>query len=129
MGEKNSSLTRVRPVFNALLDQAVVLIEGKRTEALSPATRWFAVRSQLWRNVEAAQQLASGKSFGVILAVESDADGRAALVGAEASLVTSYPHLGEGERTELALHFLGFVTWPAIVARFGLPPECLIESV
>ena len=53
-------------------EAAVVFVEGKCAETVSPATRWFQGRSQLWRNVEVAQQLARGKAFGVILAVEGD---------------------------------------------------------
>jgi len=38
----------------------VLFVEGKRTESLSPATQWFKQWSQLWRNVEAAQDFAAG---------------------------------------------------------------------
>src|SRR4029450_4159343 len=50
---------------------ALVFIEGKRTEIVSPSTRWFRTRNQLWRNVEVADELAAGRAFGVILCVES----------------------------------------------------------
>ena len=53
-----------------LSKNCVLFVEGKRTESVSPSTRWFKQRSQLWRNVEAAEEFAAGKQFGVILAVE-----------------------------------------------------------
>ena len=33
------------------------------------------------------------------------------------------------QRTELARHLIGFVTWSEIVTRFGLRPECLLDQV
>ncbi len=50
-------------------DALLLIIEGKRTEVVSPSTRWYAERSQVWRNVEAAKELANGRAFGVIVAV------------------------------------------------------------
>jgi hypothetical protein len=51
----------------------VRLIEGKRTESVAP-TLWVKQRSQLWPNVEAAEQFAAGQDFGIILAVGTGAD-------------------------------------------------------
>lgn len=51
-------------------DALLLIIEGKRTEVVSPSTRWYAERSQVWRNVEAAKELANGRAFGVIVAVD-----------------------------------------------------------
>jgi hypothetical protein len=115
--------------FDACLitDRIVLFVEGKRTETVSPSTLWFKQRSQLWRNVEAAEQFAQGKDFGVILAVESGPDGLAGLADAEKSLDPSYPHLSPARRAELFRNLLGFVTWPEIVTRFGLPPDCMVE--
>ncbi len=107
----------------------VLFIEGKRTDSVSPSTRWFKQRSQLWRNVEAAEEFAAGKQFGVMLAVESEPDGTNALAAAGVTLAGSYPHLAPEQRANLAAHLLGFVTWPQIAREFGLPPSCLIESV
>jgi hypothetical protein len=112
-----------------MTDRAVVFIEGKRTDSVSPSTLWFKQRSQLWRNVEAAEQLANGRAFAVILAVESEADGQAALTDAAATLAPSFPHLPSERQQELSRHVPGFVTWPEIVTRFGLPPECLPDRV
>jgi len=103
-----------------ITDTCVLFVEGKNTEAVAPSTRWFPQRSQLWRNVEAAKEFAGGREFAVILAVEQEADGIAALAAGAASLAASYPHLEPGERSELDRHLLGFVTWASVVKRFGL---------
>jgi hypothetical protein len=112
-----------------ITDRTVLFVEGKRTETVSPATRWFEKRSQLWRNVEAAQQFARGKQFSVILAVEQEGDGKVALQEADARLHDSYPHLMDTERTALSRCLLGFVTWPQVVQRFSLPANCLPSTV
>ena len=96
---------------------------------MSPSTLWFEQRSQLWRNVEAAKELAGDKQFAVILVVEREADGTTALANAASSLAGSYPHLDSVQRAELSSHLIGFVTWPDVVTKFGLPPECLFDRV
>ncbi len=112
-----------------ITSQCVLFVEGKRTESVSPSTLWFEQRSQLWRNVEAAKEFAGDKQFAVILAVEREADGTTALANAASSLAGSYPHLDSGQRAELSSHLIGFVTWPDVVTKFGLPPECLLDRV
>jgi hypothetical protein len=104
----------------------LLFIEGKRTEPLSPSTRWFKARNQVWRNVEAAAEMARGKAFGVILAVEDRGDEmlRMALNARHASL----PHFSPERREELAKHLLGAVTWKQIVQRFELDPKLLAEA-
>ena len=109
--------------------RCVLFVEGKRTESVSPSTLWFQQRSQLWRNVEAAREFAGQKQFAVILAVESETDGTTALADAAQSLEKSYPHLDAPQRDELSRHLIGFVTWPEVVAKFGLPRECLLDRV
>lgn len=110
-----------------ITETSVIFVEGKRTEAVSPSTRWFEKRSQIWRNVEVAREFAGRKRFGVILAAESELDGVTALRVATESVADSYPHLDLEEREELDRRLLGFVTWQAIVTQFGLPPSCLLE--
>ena len=112
-----------------IAENLVLFVEGKRTEGVSPSTLWFSKRSQLSRNVEAARDFSKGKDFAVILAVETERDGTAALAAAAASLSGSYPHLGELDRERLSQHLLGFVTWRQMVDEFGLPRECLVESL
>jgi hypothetical protein len=110
-------------------DACVLFVEDHGTEGISSSTRWFTGRSQLWRDVEAAQEFAGAREFAMIVAVENEAAGTAALADASTSLVGSYPHLDEGQRTELARHLIGFVTWAEVVTRFGLSPECLPPRV
>jgi len=107
--------------------RVVVFIEGKHTEKVSTKVRWCAERNQLWRNVEAAAQLAAGREFGVILGVETAAAGTAALDEADRTLTSSYPHLSDAEQQRLSRHLLGFVTWPDLVHQFELSESCLIE--
>lgn len=99
----------------------LLFIEGKRTEPISPATRWFRQRNQIWRNAEAARELAVGRAFGLILAVENQAQRLL-----EAALRTrdhSLPHLSQEEREELQGHLLGAISWAEIVTAFGLAAD------
>ena len=102
-------------------DECVLLVDAQPADAARPSTLWFPTRTQLWRNVEAAKELSAGKPFGVILVVEHEAEGIAAMADADRSLDGSYPHLEADEKAELAGHLLGFITWAAIVSRFNLP--------
>jgi hypothetical protein len=111
-----------------ITDKCVLFIEGKRTETISPSTLWFEQRSQLWRNVEVAREFAGAKQFGVVLALESEQEGVAALDASAQSLVPSYPHLLPEQQSELQRHLLGFVTWAAIVSHFALPAACLLSQ-
>jgi hypothetical protein len=108
--------------------ECLLLIEGKGTEAVSPSTRWFKSRNQLWRNVEVAGQLADEQQFGVIVAVESEAEGRKALAHAATTRDASYPHLKQAHRQWLDRYLLGFIVWSEVVTRFGLPQSMLKET-
>ena len=77
-----------------ITDECVLLIDAKPADRSQPSTGWFPTRTQLWRNVEGAKELAGSKPFGVILGVE---------------------------KAELSSHLLGFVTWSQITSGFGLP--------
>jgi hypothetical protein len=111
-----------------ITDDLVLFVEGKRTEAVSPSTLWFKQRSQVWRNVEAAREFSGEKQFAVMLAVEGDGEGRAALRDADSMLAGSYPHIPD-EAADLSRHLIGFVTWRGMVREFGLPESCLIERL
>jgi hypothetical protein len=103
----------------------VLFIEGTPADLFTPSTLWFEQRRRLWRNVEAARELAGTRGFAVILAVENEADGTSALADAAASRSDSYPHLDPAQQHELDRHLLGFVTWAELVTRFSLAPDCL----
>ena len=101
-------------------DECVLFVEGKRTEGVSPSTRWFEQRSQLWRNVEAAKEFAGAKEFAMILAVENAADGTTALTDGSASLVVAIPISHPSNAASWPAISIGFVTWAEVVTRFGL---------
>jgi hypothetical protein len=48
----------------------LLLIEGKRTEAVSDSTDWFPGRNQVIWNLEVAQALAAGRNFAVLICAE-----------------------------------------------------------
>jgi hypothetical protein len=108
---------------------SLLIIEGKRTETVSPATRWFPKRNQLWRNVECARQLAGEREYGVLLAVEDEAHGHQAMKDAAATRDESLPHLSPDGRDELARHLRGFVTWKIIVRELKVPENVLVERL
>lgn len=112
-----------------ITDTTVTVLEGKRTEPVSSKVLWYPQRNQLWRNVEAAQTLAQGRTFGVIVAVEHAEDGKYALDTAIESLDASCPHLNGAERASLATHLLGYVTWTGTMKEaFDLPDRCFPKS-
>jgi hypothetical protein len=87
----------------------VLLIEGKRCEGVSLATRWYPKRNQLVRNVEAARARAAGrKQFAVLQCAQRETP------ISDSDWSTSLPHL-PGEVHMLKAHYLGCVLWPEIV--------------
>jgi hypothetical protein len=105
-------------------DEAIILIEGKRTESVAGKTFWYKSRDQLIRNIETAAQHASTKKkeFAVLLCAEDSTN------LAPQTFAWSLPHLTPTERTELQDHYLGCVTWEQIRAAL-LPTETLPEGV
>jgi hypothetical protein len=102
-------------------DTFLLFIEGKRTEPISASTRWFRQRNQIWRNLEAASELAAGRVFGVILAVENEAE--RLLDAAVRTRDDSLPHLPQAQREELQQHLLGAITWGKIISTFKVSPQ------
>ncbi|HXG90310.1 MAG TPA: hypothetical protein VNJ02_18440 [Vicinamibacterales bacterium] len=101
-------------------DRCVIVIDAKPAEAGSPSSVWYEGRTQLWRHVEAAKDVAGDKQFAVIVVVETEQEGVAALATAGDTLAASYPHLDVDQQNELSRHLLGFVTLPQLAAQFGL---------
>ncbi len=100
-------------------DRLVLTIEGKRTDVLSPATDWYPKRTQLVRNLEAANQLANGRRWGTLLMTEEPiADGTPEAVAR--SLGDAAPHLSEAEKAELQHAYLGNVTWQQACDTIGI---------
>lgn len=95
-------------------EHAVVVVERWRDDLLTSSSRWYPDRVQLWRDVEATQEFAADRAFGVILLVDDSVQGDAALAAADASMARSFPHLGVDDQQTLARHLLGYVGWRAL---------------
>jgi hypothetical protein len=101
-------------------ERAIVWIEGKRQDWLSPGTKWDTQRDQLARNIEAAWLVSlerQKEEFCVLLCHEAD------LRPEEKALVDGYrsgeltdglPHLDEETRRSFGRR-IGTVTWVEIV--------------
>lgn len=101
--------------------EMVLLVEGKRTEPVSTQTDWCGNRNQTARNLEAAQTVASGRRFAVLLVAENS-------TGIDRSDITkSLPHMEAHERNFLADHYLGCVTWSQVCAASGIESDLLIR--
>lgn len=106
-------------------DRLLLLIEGKRTEALSDSTNWYPGRNQLLRNLEVAKELAEqkGKAYGVMLLTEQPMDFP---TGQE--IEGSFPHLDAGTRTEILDNFLGSYTWEETCHATGIDYNTLPDT-
>ncbi len=91
-------------------EAAVLVIERWRDSLTTSSSRWYPERVQLWRDVDAVREFAASRKFGVILAVDDDAQGAAALESAATSMSGSFPHLVYEEQEKLERHLLGYVT-------------------
>jgi hypothetical protein len=104
----------------------LLLIEGKRTEAISDSTSWFPGRNQVIRNLEVARALAAGRDFAVLLCAETPIE------LPEKAWARSLPHLSAGEIDDLKSHYLGCASWSTIVRRLcpGLQlPQQLDDAI
>ena len=95
-------------------DTTVLVVERWRDSLTTSSSRWYPDRVQLWRDVEAVREFAASRKYGVILAVDDEAQGAAALEAAAASMSASFPHLVFEEQEKLERHLLGFVTMAAL---------------
>lgn len=99
---------------------AIIWIEGKRHDWLSPSTTWDPQRDQLARNVEGAWLTAleqEKEEFCVLLCHETDlsADDQALVEGYRSSELTAgLPHVDQESRLQFAKR-IGTVTWAEIV--------------
>jgi hypothetical protein len=96
----------------------VLLIEGKRTEPLAQATRWFPQRNQVVRNLEVARTVAGehNKNYAVILLAEDYLEALALESGEQ-----SLPHLPLKARAEIMSHYLGCISWSHALAQMYFP--------
>jgi hypothetical protein len=112
---------------------AIVVIEGKRTEAdVTRATTWMPVRHQLLRHLDAVWDQRAGRSVYALFIVEGE-KGEAGVdvpdhwqhVCAEtvdpSVLQASLPHRAPAERADMAKAYLGVTTWQEVCREFGIP--------
>ena len=71
----------------------MLLIEGKRTDTIATYTDWCSSRHQIARNLEAAQSIAKGKRYAVMVAAETVLDVRTA------EIERGLPHMNPCERS------------------------------
>ena len=90
-------------------ESLLLLIEGKRTEAISDSKAWFPGRNQVIRNLEVGQAIAAGrKNFAVLVIAEKTIE------LPEDAWASSLPHLSPSEIEILKAHYLGCATWSTI---------------
>jgi hypothetical protein len=108
-------------------ENLLLLIEGKRTDAISASTKWFPTRNQIVRILEGAQMRSNGrKNFAVLVCAESliELPGEA--------WVGSLPHLSSTEIDKLKSHYLGSCTWSDIAQQLCSDlklPEHIDEAI
>jgi hypothetical protein len=122
-----------RPDATLEMPHAVIVIEGKRTEAATTSkTTFMPIRSQLIRHMDAAMERWPEKEiFGLLIvegqggadAVEPSAKWRelsTAQTGPEL-LMASLPHRSAEERRPFTARDLGVTTWQAVCKEFNIP--------
>ncbi len=114
-------------------DDAIIVIEGKRTEAdVTRSTTWMPMRHQMLRHLDGAWEARKGRAVYGLFIVEGDGDGTAVAVPERwqrvcAETVTpetlsrSLPHRSAEERGAIARGYLGVTTWQRICAQFDIP--------
>jgi hypothetical protein len=122
-------------------DDAVVVVEGKRTEtAPATSTDWMRVRHQMLRHLDGAWEHRQGRQvYGLFIveaeqgtsSVEASSAWREAVELTVSPLVLngSLPHRSSDERSQIASALLGVTTWQALCDEFQLPREILIPEV
>jgi hypothetical protein len=113
----------------------VLVVEGKRTErSTTTKTKWMKKRSQLIRHMDAAWEVAAGRTVLGLLLVEGEEENPLAVPKqwARASdnqlcpdlLDPSLPHRTDEERQAIAAGVLGVATWQRVCHEFSIdwPP-------
>jgi hypothetical protein len=105
--------------------EAVLLVEGKRTDTVATYTDWCSSRHQIARNLEAAQSVANGRRYAVMVAAEKHIEISAA------EIALGLPHMTPSERAFLAGHYIGCVLWEEICreANLSVHPERELHDV
>jgi hypothetical protein len=114
-------------------DDAIIVIEGKRTEPdATTSTSWLANRHQMLRHLDCAWEMRAGRrGYGFFIVESKKSDGRVPKKWQEAcnetiavtTLETSLPHRSQADREAIARSFLGATTWQRVRDRFDLDIE------
>ena len=109
--------------------EALVVIEGKRTEATTTTdTKWLTGRHQIWRHIDAAWEIRGRRAVYGFFIVESEADGSlsehwrmagSACLAPEA-LRTRIPHRSSAEVEAISRCYLGVTTWRRVCEKFQI---------
>ncbi len=110
-----------------MTDRLVVTVTGTRNEPLPAATPWYPGRSQLVRDLEAARQLANGRSWASVLISEEPLDDGSA-EALRRALPRAVPHLDQRQQDELGTAYLGNLTWREACAAVELPFDALPDT-
>ena len=116
---------------------ALVLIEGKRTEAgPTTSTKWMAGRHQIWRHIDAAWELRGRRCVYGFFVVEGEGLELPQLwrdackdTLSDSAVTGSFPHRSSDETNEIRRCFLGATTWQRVCAAFGLSFQALPDKV
>jgi hypothetical protein len=124
---------RSRPDVFIETDDAIIVIEGKRTEPeATTSTSWLANRHQMLRHLDCAWEMRAGRRiYGFFIVESKKSDGSVPKKWRDAcdetvsatTLETSLPHRSPADREAIARSFLGATTWQRVRDRFDLDVE------
>jgi hypothetical protein len=103
-------------------ERTYIWIEGKRTDWLSPSTKWDITRDQLARNLEAVWSLASecNKEYYLIICYETTLKYHETLLlngYRQRTWVGGWPHLSAKQRNEFSKR-IGTLKWATIATQW-----------
>lgn len=129
-----------RPDAYIVTPDALIVVEGKRTEAsATTTTTWMQARHQMLRHLDAAWEIRGRRRVFGFFIVEGDTSADPMQVPASwqdavtatrsaTAIAGSLPHRGPDEQAAIERCFLGAVTWQRVVARFGLDEARVLPS-
>ena len=127
-----------RPDVYLETEQALVVIEGKRTEhGPTTHTTWMPVRHQMLRHIDAAWEKRDGRPVYGFFIVEGDGVGdlpeawedHAHATVSQDALDRSLPHRTNTERAAIAAAFLGVTTWQTVCKAFDIDWKTLPDEL
>jgi hypothetical protein len=128
-----------RPDVYLQTEEAIVVIEGKRTETgPTTSTSWMPVRHQMLRHLDCAWEIRGPRRVFGFFVVEGMGGSEAVEVPdrwveavnqttSPQALEGSLPHRTSEERAEIANCFLGVTTWQRVCSKFRIDWATLPE--